>query len=104
MEYVEKNKMAHIAKCLSAFYQHYLAVTVGFCETLSCSSQGTDWMGYMKYLRSYTRKMEPDQFYTNSNCGVLIFIQHDFFSITDFECQPPGHHHGEQFVSKIHIF
>lgn len=71
--------MAHIAKCLSAFYKYYLAVTVGFCETPSCSSRGTDWMGYMKYLRTYTRKMAPDQFYTISNVAFPSSFSMIFF-------------------------
>lgn len=52
VEYVEKDKMAHITKCSSALYKYYLAVTVGFCETPRCSSRGTDWTGSMRYLRS----------------------------------------------------
>lgn len=71
--------MAHIGKCLSAFYKYYLAVTVGFCETPSCSSRGTDWMGYMKYLRTYTRKMAPDQFYTISNVAFPSSFSMIFF-------------------------
>lgn len=71
--------MAHIAKCLSAFYKYYLAVTVGFCETPNCSSRGTDWMGYMKYLRTYTRKMAPDQFYTISNVAFSSSFSMIFF-------------------------